>query len=124
MFALCGAALQVDGNLGATAGITEMLLQSQRGELRFLPALPAEWSTGSVRGLRARGGFQVDLNWSDGALESAILRSDLGNKCVIRTDKRVRITSAGQVVAVDLPDRDHVVFETTPGANYRIKFQD
>jgi alpha-L-fucosidase 2 len=124
MFSLCGRALQVDGNFGATAGITEMLLQSQRGELRFLPALPAAWSTGSVRGLRARGGFQVDLDWSDGALESAVLLSDLGNKCLIRTDKRVRITSSGQVVAMDFPDRDHIVFETTPGAVYRIEFLD
>jgi alpha-L-fucosidase 2 len=122
MFSLCGRALQVDGNFGTTASITEMLLQSQRGELRFLPALPAEWSTGSVRGLRARGGFQVDLDWSDGALESAVVRSDLGNTCIIKTDKRVRITSSGQVVAMDFPDRDHIIFETTPGAVYRIEF--
>jgi alpha-L-fucosidase 2 len=74
--------------------------------------------------LRARGGFQIDLDWSNGALESAVLRSDLGNKCVIRTDKRVRITTAGQVVAVDMPDGDHVTFETTPGAAYRIEYRD
>ena len=124
MFSLCGRALQVDGNFGTTAGISEMLLQSQRGELRFLPALPAEWSTGSVRGLRARGGFQVDIDWSGGALESAVLRSDLGTTCVIKTDKRVRITSSGQEVDMDFPDRDHIIFETTPGAVYRFEFLD
>jgi alpha-L-fucosidase 2 len=124
LFSLCGRALQVDANFGASASITEMLLQSQRGELRFLPALPAEWSTGSVRGLRARGGFQVDLDWSDGALDSVVLHSDLGNKGVIRTDRRVHITSAGQAVAVDLSDGDHVIFETTAGAAYRIEFRD
>ena len=120
MFSLCGRALQVDGNFGTTAGITEMLLQSERGELQFLPALPAEWSTGSVKGMRARGGFQVDIDWSDGALESAVLRSDLGNRCVIKTDHRVRITSSNQEVAMDVTDRVHVSFETTPGAVYRI----
>ena len=123
MFSLCGRALQVDGNFGTTAGITEMLLQSQRGELQFLPALPAEWSNGSVKGIRARGGFQVDIDWSDGALESAVLRSDLGNRCVIKTDQRVRITSRGREVAPDIADGDHISFETSPGAVYRIEAQ-
>jgi len=121
LFSLCGSALQVDGNFGATAGISEMLLQSQGGILRFLPALPAEWSTGSFKGLRARGGFQVDIDWSDGTLVSAVLRSDLGGRCVIKSDTRVRITSSGQEVAPDLSHPGHIVFETTPGAVYRVE---
>jgi len=122
LFSLCGRALQVDGNFGATAGMSEMLLQSQRGELQFLPAVPEEWSSGSVKGIRARGGFQVDLEWSAGSLTSADLRSELGSRCVIKTDKRLRIvTSSGKEVALQAVDRNHIAFETARGETYRVE---
>jgi alpha-L-fucosidase 2 len=82
---------QIDGNFGATSGITEMLLQSHAGVIHFLPALPSSWQNGSIKGLKARGGFGIDLEWRNNRFYLAKIKSNLGGNCRIRTGIPVEV---------------------------------
>lgn len=95
---------QIDGNFGGTAGITEMLLQSHLGFIHLLPALPSAWPDGKVTGLLARGGFEVDLEWSAGRLTKAVIHSRASSRCALRN---------GQTT---------LEFDTKPGIAYHITF--
>jgi alpha-L-fucosidase 2 len=103
-----------------TAAIAELLLQSNDGEIRFLPALPGSWNAGEAKGLRARGGFEVDFSWDSGRLRKATILSQVGKPCRIRTEESLVVRHGGDLVSNTRPKDGVIEFRTTPGQRYSL----
>ncbi len=121
---------QIDGNFGATAGVIEMLLQSHNSsgvakdktigyELHLLPALPDAWSSGEVKGLKARGNYEVGIKWADHKLQEAVIKSNVGGECTIRTSCPVSIAGVNSTCRVD-GKYFVLTFHAEKGAEYKV----
>lgn len=115
---------QIDGNFGGGAGIAEALLQSHSGEICFIPALPKEWESGSVKGMKARGGFEVSFSWAGGKMQTAEIKSLCGNSCTVYSDAPIEIYKDGKPVpnVIFQKDNNTYTFISEIGDCYEIKY--
>ncbi len=112
---------EVDGNTGLTAGIAEMLLQSHRGRIELLPALPEAWETGYIAGLRARGGFEVEMHWRGRRLTSASIRATVTNTCRLRAASPIQVRTSGTIVPTYSEPAGTIAFNARAGKTYDIR---
>lgn len=116
---------QIDGNFGGGAGIAEAVMQSRyeavsgKAEISLLPALPPAWKHGSVRGMKARGGFTVNFDWSDGRITKAELLSDCGNRVSLRVKGDIIVTCGGEEIRLT-ENKGALEFDTEAGKHYSI----
>lgn len=113
---------QIDGNFGGTAGITEMLLQSHDEGIALIPGLPKCWDEGKVKGLRARGGYVVDIEWNGGVLTLAKLCSEFGGECVVFSESKLQVKCEGDKIATK-QNGDRVTFMTIAGKDYYLTIE-
>jgi alpha-L-fucosidase 2 len=106
---------QIDGNFGCTSGITEMLMQSSDGAIHFIPALPGVWKTGSITGLRARGGFEIiSMQWKEGKVDKVIIKSTLGGNLRVRVPNKMTLKGKALLVAKGVNSNPFYQTEVTP----------
>ena len=110
---------QIDGNFGCTAGIAEMLMQSQGGYIELLPALPDAWKDGAFKGMKARGNFEVDAAWKEGKITSIEILSNSGAECIIKYPGAKNLKVSG--VKVNVLDDNRISFATVKGKRYTIR---
>lgn len=113
----------IDAILGASAAIAEMLLQSHKRLIRILPALPQSWSEGEIKGLRARGGFEVDIRWKAGVIEQVLIHSLLGQSCCVKLcleHCNVCVMCDKELIQIEYLKENQIRFRTERGKLYRL----
>ncbi|MDE5853656.1 MAG: glycoside hydrolase family 95 protein [Ruminococcus sp.] len=111
---------QIAGNFGGVSAIVESILQCTSGEIIILPALPDEWQEGYIKGLRAKGGFGIDIEWSEGKLKSASIISDYNSECRLRLNCIASIICEGETVCSRIEDGT-IIFNTMSGKKYTVR---